>query len=162
MDLQYVPEVARTVGRHMDDYRLVVDKSTATLVRLIRQHAIADELKQRGVDLPYSVASNPEFLKEGDAVSIGEVDRIDWHQPRAEKLSRTLCALIATIGCSPWMCGLQLRNTRPTPSAATKISFMNEMANIAEMLAQTSQSAGSVHLRIGYRLLSGWWLLVSL
>ena len=58
------PEVARTVGRHMDDYRLVVDKSTVPVGTADQvSKAIADELKQRGVDLSYSVASNPEFLK---------------------------------------------------------------------------------------------------
>ena len=68
-DLQYVLAAARSIGRHMRDYRVVVDKSTvpggtADKVRA----AIAGELKQRGADIAYSVVSNPEFLKEGAAV----------------------------------------------------------------------------------------------
>jgi UDPglucose 6-dehydrogenase len=68
-DLQYVLAAARGIGRLMTDYKVVVDKSTVPVGTADKVHAaIADELKKRGVSTPYSVVSNPEFLKEGAAV----------------------------------------------------------------------------------------------
>ncbi|HEY6241572.1 MAG TPA: nucleotide sugar dehydrogenase, partial [Burkholderiales bacterium] len=68
-DLQHVLAAARNIGRHMTEYRVVVDKSTVPVgtADKVRQ-AIADELGKRGVDLPFAVVANPEFLKEGAAV----------------------------------------------------------------------------------------------
>ena len=159
-DLQYVLEVARTVGRHMDDYRLVVGKSTVPVGTADQvSTAIADELKQRGVDLPYSVASNPEFLKEGDAVSdFMKPDRIviGTSEPRAEKLLRELYAPFNRNRDRVF--AMDVRSAELTKYAAnamlaTKISFMNEMANIAERVGadieQVRLGIGS-DSRIGY------------
>ena len=159
-DLQYVLEVARTVGRHMDDYRLVVDKSTVPVGTADQvSTAIAGELKQRGVDLPYSVASNPEFLKEGDAVSdFMKPDRIviGTSEPRAEKLLRELYAPFNRNRDRVF--AMDVRSAELTKYAAnamlaTKISFMNEMANIAERVGadieQVRLGIGS-DSRIGY------------
>ncbi|MFM2036120.1 MAG: hypothetical protein RL459_1385, partial [Pseudomonadota bacterium] len=68
-DVQYVMKAARNIGRHMNDYKVVVDKSTVPVgtADAVRQ-AIREELKLRGVDTPFSVVSNPEFLKEGAAI----------------------------------------------------------------------------------------------
>ena len=159
-DLQYVLEVARTVGRHMDDYRLVVDKSTVPVGTADQvSTAIAGELKKRGVDLPYSVASNPEFLKEGDAVSdFMKPDRIviGTSEPRAEKLLRELYAPFNRNRDRVF--AMDVRSAELTKYAAnamlaTKISFMNEMANIAERVGadieQVRLGIGS-DSRIGY------------
>ena len=69
-DLQYVLEVARTIGQHMKAYKLVVTKSTVPVgtAQLVRS-TIQAELDKRGLDIVFDVASNPEFLKEGDAVN---------------------------------------------------------------------------------------------
>lgn len=65
-DLSYVLAAARTIAQHMDGYRCVVDKSTVPVGTGDKvQAAVAEELKTRGIELPFSVASNPEFLKEG-------------------------------------------------------------------------------------------------
>ena len=159
-DLQYVLEVARTVGRHMDDYRLVVDKSTVPVGTADQvSTAIAGELKQRGVDLPYSVASNPEFLKEGDAVSdFMKPDRIviGTSELRAEKLLRELYAPFNRNRDRVF--AMDVRSAELTKYAAnamlaTKISFMNEIANIAERVGadieQVRLGIGS-DSRIGY------------
>src|SRR5450830_1408782 len=68
-DMQYVIAAARNIGKYMTDYKVVVDKSTMPVgtADAVRS-AIADELAKRGVDTPFSVVSNPEFLKEGAAV----------------------------------------------------------------------------------------------
>ena len=159
-DLQYVLEVARTVGRHMDDYRLVVDKSTVPVGTADQvSTAIAGELKQRGVDLPYSVASNPEFLKEGDAVSdFMKPDRIviGTSEPCAEKLLRELYAPFNRnhdrVFCMD-VRSAELTKYAANAMLATKISFMNEMANIAERVGadieQVRLGIGS-DSRIGY------------
>tara|TARA_B100001250_G_scaffold391475_1_gene392363 strand:- start:226 stop:1557 length:1332 start_codon:yes stop_codon:yes gene_type:complete len=159
-DLQYVLEVARTVGRHMDDYRLVIDKSTvpvgtADQVRV----AVAEELKKRGVDIPYGVASNPEFLKEGDAISdFMKPDRIviGTSDVRAEKLLRELYAPFNRnhdrVFCMD-VRSAELTKYAANAMLATKISFMNEMANIAERVGadieQVRLGIGS-DSRIGY------------
>lgn len=68
-DLKYVLDVAREVGRHMTDYLLIVTKSTVPVGTAAKvKKAIQDELDKRGVQIPFDVASNPEFLKEGAAV----------------------------------------------------------------------------------------------
>ena len=154
------PEVASTVGRHMDDYRLVIDKSTvpvgtADQVRV----AIAEELKKRGVEIPYGVASNPEFLKEGDAISdFIKPDRIviGTSDVRAEKLLRELYAPFNRnhdrVFCMD-VRSAELTKYAANAMLATKISFMNEMANIAERVGadieQVRLGIGS-DSRIGY------------
>ena len=159
-DLKYVLEVAQAIGRHMEEYRVVVDKSTVPVGTADQvSEAIAEQLQQRGVEIPYSVASNPEFLKEGDAISdFMKPDRIviGTDEKRAEQLLRELY--------SPFnrnherIIAMDVRSAELTKYAAnamlaTKISFMNEMANIAECVGadieQVRLGIGS-DSRIGY------------
>jgi UDPglucose 6-dehydrogenase len=150
-DLKYVLEVARTIGRHMAGHRVVVNKSTVPVGTADQvSAAIADELKQRGEEIPYSVASNPEFLKEGDAVSdFMKPDRIviGTADPRAENLLRELYAPFNRNHDRVF--AMDVRSAELTKYAAnamlaTKISFMNEMANIAECVG-----ADIEHVRLG-------------
>ncbi|PNE29406.1 UDP-glucose 6-dehydrogenase [Tannerella sp. oral taxon 808] len=140
-DLQYVLDVARTIGRAMNKYLLVVTKSTVPVgtSRKIRQ-TISDELARRGVQIDFDIASNPEFLKEGAAVKdFMHPDRIvvGVESDRAKRLMEKLY--------HPFM----LNNFRiiymDIPSAemtkyaanamlATRISFMNDMANLCEII----------------------------
>ena len=140
-DLKYVLDVARTIGRAMNKYLLVVTKSTVPVgtARRIRQ-TIADELDRRGVKIDFDIASNPEFLKEGAAVKdFMHPDRIvvGVESDRARRLMEKLY--------HPFM----LNNFRiiymDIPSAemtkyaanamlATRISFMNDMANLCEII----------------------------
>ncbi len=138
-DLRYVLEVARTVGRHLSRPVVVVDKSTVPVGTADKVRAtIAAELDARGVDIDFSVASNPEFLKEGDAVNdcmrpdrivIGATD-----MAAVEKLKR----LYAPFNRNhERIVVMDVRSAELTKYAAnamlaTKISFMNEIANIAE------------------------------
>jgi len=150
-DLKHVLEVARTIGRHMTDFRVVVNKSTVPVGTADQVSAvIADELKQRGEEIPFSVASNPEFLKEGDAVSdFMKPDRIviGTDDPRAENLLRELYAPFNRNHDRVF--AMDVRSAELTKYAAnamlaTKISFMNEMANIAECAG-----ADIEHVRLG-------------
>ena len=140
-DLSYVLEVARTIGRHMNQYKLVVTKSTVPVgtARRVRA-AIQEELDKRGVTIEFDVASNPEFLKEGNAISnFMSPDRVvvGVESARAEKLMSKLY--------KPFL----LNNFRvifmDIPSAemtkyaansmlATRISFMNDIANLCELV----------------------------
>ena len=138
-DLKYVLEVARTIGQHMTNFRVVVNKSTVPVGTADQVSvAIADGLKQRGEKIPFSVASNPEFLKEGDAVSdFMKPDRIviGTATLRAENLLRELYAPFNRNHDRVF--AMDVRSAELTKYAAnamlaTKISFMNEMANIAE------------------------------
>ena len=150
-DLKYVLEVARTIGQHMTDFRVVVNKSTVPVGTADQVNAaIANELKQRGKEIPFSVASNPEFLKEGDAVSdFMKPDRIviGTDEPRAENLLRELYAPFNRNHDRVF--AMDVRSAELTKYAAnamlaTKISFMNEMANIAECVG-----ADIEHVRLG-------------
>lgn len=140
-DLKYVLEVARTIGRNMNKYKLVVTKSTVPVgtARKVRA-AIQEELDKRGAKIEFDVASNPEFLKEGNAVSdFMSPDRVvvGVESVRAENLMSKLY--------KPFL----LNNFRvifmDIPSAemtkyaansmlATRISFMNDIANLCELV----------------------------
>ena len=140
-DLKYVLEVARTVGRNMTKHLLVVTKSTVPVgtARKVRE-TIQEELDKRGVTIEFDVASNPEFLKEGNAISdFMSPDRVvvGVESARAEKLMSKLY--------KPFL----LNNFRvifmDIPSAemtkyaansmlATRISFMNDIANLCELV----------------------------
>jgi UDPglucose 6-dehydrogenase len=159
-DLSYVLEVARTVGKHMEKYRVVVNKSTVPVGTADQvNEVIADELNQRDADVPFSVASNPEFLKEGDAVSdFMKPDRIviGTDKERAEQLLRELYAPFNRN--HERIIAMDVRSAELTKYAAnamlaTRISFMNEMANIAERVGadieQVRLGIGS-DSRIGY------------
>ncbi len=138
-DLRYVLEVARTIGRHLSRPAVIVDKSTVPVGTADKvREAVATELLARGVDIGFSVASNPEFLKEGDAVNdCMRPDRIviGASDPAAvEKLKR----LYAPFNRNhERIVVMDVRSAELTKYAAnamlaTKISFMNEIANIAE------------------------------
>jgi len=162
-DLKYVLTAARTVGRLMTDYKVVVDKSTVPVGTADIVHAaIAEELAKRGVETPYSVVSNPEFLKEGAAVEdFMRPDRIvvGASDDRAVYLMRALYApfqrnherLIVTDVRSA-----ELTKYAANAMLATRISFMNELANLAEKLGadieMVRQGIGS-DPRIGYNFL---------
>ena len=162
-DLQYVLAAARNIGRLMTDYKVVVDKSTVPVGTGARvKAAIADELKKRAVDIPFSVVSNPEFLKEGAAVEdfmrpdrivVGAEDEQAIHLMRAlyAPFQRNHERLIVTDVKSA-----ELTKYAANAMLATRISFMNELANLAEVLGadieMVRQGIGS-DPRIGYHFL---------
>jgi UDPglucose 6-dehydrogenase len=162
-DLQYVLAAARSIGRQMIDYKVIVDKSTVPVGTGEKvKAAVAEELAKRGVDIPYSVVSNPEFLKEGAAVEdFMRPDRIvvGAEEEQAIHLMRALYApfqrnherLIITDVKSA-----ELTKYAANAMLATRISFMNELANLAEVLGadieMVRQGIGS-DPRIGYHFL---------
>jgi UDPglucose 6-dehydrogenase len=138
-DLQYVLGVAKTIGRHLDRYTVVVNKSTVPVGTADRvREAIAAELAARGAAVEFDVVSNPEFLKEGDAVAdCLRPDRIvvGSSSARAVEVLRKLYAPFNRN--HDRMVVMDERSAELTKYAAnamlaTKISFMNEIANIAE------------------------------
>ena len=140
-DLKYVMEVARTIGQHMKQYVLLVTKSTvpvgtADLVKEI----LHEELRTRGVDIPFDVAANPEFLKEGDAIN-------DFMRPdrvvigtESEKAKDLLSRLYRPLMLNNFrVIFMDIRSAEMTKYAAnamlaTRISFMNDIANLCELL----------------------------
>ena len=138
-DLQYVLAVARTIGKHLTRRAVIVNKSTVPVGTADKvRAAIAAELRLRGVDIAFEVVSNPEFLKEGDAVKdCMRPDRIvigTGSQHALEQMKR----LYAPFNRNhERIVAMDVRSAELTKYAAnamlaTKISFMNEMANIAE------------------------------
>lgn len=138
-DLRHVLSVAGSIGRHMEDYRIIIDKSTVPVgtADLVREKVNA-VLQERGVSREFDVVSNPEFLKEGDAVSdFMKPERIivGVDNPRTKELLRTLYAPFNRS--HERFIAMDIRSAELTKYAAnamlaTKISFMNEIANIAE------------------------------
>jgi len=162
-DLQYVVAAARNIGRHMTDYKVVVDKSTVPVGTADKvRAAIREELDKRGVDIPYSVVSNPEFLKEGAAVEdFMKPDRIvvGADDERAVGLMRQLYAPFQRN--HERLVVMDVKSAELTKYAAnamlaTRISFMNELANLAEKLGAdielVRKGIGS-DPRIGYHFL---------
>ena len=162
-DMQYVLAAARNIGRLMTDYKVVVDKSTVPVGTADEvKAAIEDELRQRGVNTPFSVVSNPEFLKEGAAVDdfmrpdrivVGASDEQAIHLMRAlySPFQRSHERLVVTDTRSA-----ELIKYAANAMLATRISFMNELANLAEKLGadieMVRQGIGS-DPRIGYHFL---------
>ena len=162
-DLQYVVAAARAIGRHMSDYKGVVDKSTVPVGTADKvRAAIAEELAARGVDTPFAVVSNPEFLKEGAAIE-------DFMRPGRivlgcdnEQAALNMRALYAPFQRHhERLIVMDIRSAELTKYAAnamlaTRISFMNELANLAEKLGadieQVRKGIGS-DPRIGYDFL---------
>ena len=138
-DLQYVLAVADTIGRHLTHYAVVVNKSTVPVGTADRvEAAISAALQMRGVQMPFDVVSNPEFLKEGDAVKdCMRPDRIVIGA-KSGKALEVLKKLYAPFNRNhDRIVAMDVRSAELTKYAAnamlaTKISFMNEMANIAE------------------------------
>ncbi len=140
-DLRHVLAVARSIGEHIEDYRIVVDKSTVPVGTADRVHAeIAAALERRGIACEFDVVSNPEFLKEGAAVEdFMKPSRIivGTDNPRTAELLRALYQPFNRN--HDRMLVMDVRSAELTKYAAnamlaTKISFMNEMANLAELL----------------------------
>ena len=138
-DMKYVLAVAKSIGEHMGEYRVVISKSTVPVGTADKvRETIAAQLKTRGKILDYDVVSNPEFLKEGAAVA-------DFNKPdrvvvgvSSDKAADLMAALYAPFNRNhDRMIVMDVRSSELTKYAAnamlaTKISFMNEMANLAE------------------------------
>lgn len=140
-DLKYVLEVARTVGRYMNKYLVLVTKSTVPVGTAIKvKHVIQEELDRRGVNIEFDVASNPEFLKEGAAIEdFMRPDRVvvGVDSDRAKEIMTRLYR--------PFMLTNDRMIFTDIPSAemikyaansmlATRISFMNDIANLCELV----------------------------
>jgi len=138
-DLRHVLTVARTIGQNLSKPAVIVNKSTVPVGTADRvKAAIAEELQKRGADVAFDVVSNPEFLKEGDAVKdCMRPDRIVIGTPSAHALE-AMKRLYAPFNRNhERIVAMDVRSAELTKYAAnamlaTKISFMNEMANIAE------------------------------
>jgi UDPglucose 6-dehydrogenase len=162
-DMQYVIAAARNIGRRMQGYTVVVDKSTVPVGTADRvRAAIAEELAARGTDIPFAVVSNPEFLKEGAAVDdFMKPDRIviGADDERAIAMMRAVYAPFQRN--HERLLLMDVRSAELTKYAAnamlaTRISFMNELANLADELGadieHVRQGIGS-DPRIGYHFL---------
>ncbi len=162
-DLKYVLAVAETIATHMDQYRIIVDKSTVPVGTADKvKNTVNSVLQQREQTLEFDVVSNPEFLKEGAAVNdFMKPDRIviGTDNPRTAEL---LKALYAPFNRNrDRVIAMDIRSAELTKYAAnamlaTKISFMNELANLAEKLGadieHVRQGIGS-DSRIGYHFI---------
>ena len=162
-DMKYVTAAARNIGKYMTDYKVIVDKSTVPVGTADAvQAAVADELKMRGVATPFSVVSNPEFLKEGAAIE-------DFMKPDRivvgcadEQAALNMRAVYAPFQRNhDRLIVMDIRSAELTKYAAnamlaTRISFMNELANLAEKLGADIEAVrkgiGS-DPRIGYDFL---------
>ena len=162
-DLQYVIAAARAIGRAMNEYKVIVDKSTVPVGTADKvKQAVQEELNQRGVKTEFSVVSNPEFLKEGAAIDdFNRPDRIvvGAEDERAIKVMRDMYApfqrnhdrlMVMDIKSA------ELTKYAANAMLATRISFMNELANLAEKVGadieHVRKGIGSDQ-RIGYHFL---------
>lgn len=140
-DLKYVIDVAREFGKHITDYKLLVTKSTVPVGTAAKiREIIEEELTKRGVEIPFDVASNPEFLKEGSAIKdFMSPDRVVVGTDN-EKARRVMTRLY-----KPFMLSGERMIFTDIPSAemikyaansmlATRISFMNDIANLCELV----------------------------
>ena len=162
-DLQYVLAVARTIGRHLQVPTVVVNKSTVPVGTADKvRAAIGEELAARGVEIAFDVVSNPEFLKEGDAVQdclrpdrivIGadSAHAVEWLKGLYAPFNRNHERIVLMDVRSA-----ELTKYAANAMLATKISFMNEIANIAEQVGadveQVRRGIGS-DPRIGYHFI---------
>ncbi|HRE55284.1 MAG TPA: UDP-glucose/GDP-mannose dehydrogenase family protein [Candidatus Competibacter sp.] len=162
-DLQHVRAVARSIGQHLESYRVVVNKSTVPVGTAdVVRDTIAAALAERGQEIPFSVVSNPEFLKEGAAIQdFMRPDRIivgcDDHRATLQ-----LRALYAPFNRNrDRLIEMDVRSAELTKYAAnamlaTKISFMNEIANLAERLGADVEKVRigiGADPRIGYHFI---------
>jgi UDPglucose 6-dehydrogenase len=162
-DLQYVLTVARTIGQHMSEHKFVVDKSTVPVGTADKvRAALSEALAERGADLPFDVISNPEFLKEGAAIEdFMKPDRIVVGTESEEATAAMHQLYAAFARQHEKLIVMDVRSAELTKYAAnallaTKISFMNEMANLAERLGAdvdaVRRGIGS-DPRIGYKFI---------
>jgi UDPglucose 6-dehydrogenase len=162
-DLQYVLAVAKTIAEHMTEYRIVVDKSTVPVGTADKVKSLMQTtLIARGLDIEFDVVSNPEFLKEGAAIAdFMKPDRIivGTDNPRTTEL---LKALYTPFNRShERIIAMDVRSAELTKYAAnamlaTKISFMNELANLAEHLGADIEHVRNgigADSRIGYHFI---------
>ncbi|HEU4602909.1 MAG TPA: UDP-glucose/GDP-mannose dehydrogenase family protein [Steroidobacteraceae bacterium] len=140
-DLKYVLAVAESIGKHINDYRVVVTKSTVPVGTADKVKAKIDQtLKARGAQFEFDVVSNPEFLKEGAAIAdFMKPDRVvvGTDNPRTAELLKALYDPFTRS--RDRMIVMDVRSSELTKYAAnamlaTKISFMNELANLAERM----------------------------
>lgn len=140
-DLKYVKEVARTFGRHINHYTLLVTKSTVPVgtSRIIRS-VISEELAKRGVDVPFEVASNPEFLKEGAAIKdFMSPDRvvIGIESDRARRVMERLYRPFLLNNFRVIFMDIpsaEMTKYAANSMLATRISFINEIAQLCELV----------------------------
>jgi len=140
-DLKYVLEVARTVGQYMNQYLMLVTKSTVPVgtAKLVRQ-TIQDELDKRGVTIEFDVASNPEFLKEGDAINdFMSPDRVvvGVESERAKELITKLYRPFLLNNFRVIFMDIpsaEMTKYAANAMLATRISFMNDVANLCELV----------------------------
>ena len=162
-DLQYVVAAARAIGRVMTEYKVIVDKSTVPVGTADKvRAAVQEELDKRGVKIDFSVVSNPEFLKEGAAIDdFNRPDRIviGADDPKAIEQMRKMYApfqrnhdrlIVMDVKSA------ELTKYAANAMLATRISFMNELANLAEKVGadieHVRKGIGSDQ-RIGYHFL---------
>ena len=162
-DLKYVLQVARTVGQHLNKYVVVVTKSTVPVgtAKKVRA-AIQEELDKRGVDIPFDVASNPEFLKEGNAIKdFMSPDRVvvGVESERAKKLLTRLYKPFLINNFRVIFMDIpsaEMTKYAANSMLATRISFMNDIANLCELVGadvnMVRQGIGS-DTRIGRKFL---------
>ena len=141
-DLKYVLQVAKEIGEHMSTPLIVVDKSTVPVGTAEKvKKTISDELKKRNVEIEFHVVSNPEFLKEGDAINdFLKPDRVvvGSDDETATKIMRSLYSPFFRSSMDR-LITMDVRSAEMTKYVAnamlaTKISFMNEVANICELV----------------------------
>ena len=140
-DLKYVLQVARTIGQNLQKYIVVVTKSTVPVGTAQKVHnAISEELQKRGVDIPFDVASNPEFLKEGNAIKdFMSPDRVVVGVD-SEKAKKALSRLYKPFMMNNFrVIFMDIPSAEMTKYAAnsmlaTRISFMNDIANLCELV----------------------------
>jgi UDPglucose 6-dehydrogenase len=162
-DLQYVLAVAESIGQHMNEYKIIIDKSTVPVGTAEKVRAKVNEmLEGRNKSLEFDVVSNPEFLKEGAAIDdFMKPDRIviGTDNPRTTELLRVL--YMPFNRSHDRIVAMDIPSAELTKYAAnamlaTKISFMNEIANIAERVGadieHVRQGIGSDH-RIGFQFI---------
>ena len=162
-DLQYVLAVAKDIGKYMNGYKIVVDKSTVPVGTADKVKAtIIEELNKRGVKYNFDVVSNPEFLKEGDAINdFMKPDRIVIGAD-SEKAANIMHELYSPFARThDKIIHMSVRSAEMTKYAAnamlaTKISFMNDIANLCELLGadvkEVRHGIGS-DSRIGYKFI---------
>ncbi len=162
-DLQYVKAVAKSIGEHMGEYRVIINKSTVPVGTADKVHeTVISALEKRGLNVDFDVVSNPEFLKEGAAIDdFMKPDRIviGTDNPRTTELLRALYTPFNRN--HDRLVVMDIRSAELTKYAAnamlaTKISFMNELSNMAERLGadieQVRLGIGS-DPRIGYHFI---------
>lgn len=140
-DLKYVLKVARTIAMHMQDYKIIVDKSTVPVGTADKvRTAVAETLSERGAELAYDVCSNPEFLKEGNAIedfSKGARIIVGTDSERVKRTMRECYGPYSRL--QEKLMFMDIRSAELTKYAAnamlaTKISFINEISRLAEQL----------------------------